>query len=39
MKIGKDMHTVEPLCPPSGVSLPLRLLDLVEQSQIAQMDL
>ncbi len=37
--ISKGIRTVEPLCPPSGVSLPLRLLDLVEQSQIAQMDL
>ncbi len=38
-KIGKDIHTVEPLCPPSGVSLPLQLWGLAEQSRIDQMDL
>ncbi len=37
--ISKGIHTVEPLCPPSGVSLPLQLLGLAEQSRIDQMDL
>ncbi len=38
-KISKGIRTVEPLCPPSGVSLPLQLWGLAEQSRIDQMDL